>query len=118
MAGFRKLIRELFIHSSSFFENLTPLPRLVLYKEPSPLVDKPALYDKALKGFQNPTGLPTTGCYSLYKTSAFAGTPEFASPEQFAGVPLGLALARRAALGDGDVSASGHALTARTARSC
>ena len=37
---------------------------------------------------------------------AFAGTPEFASPEQFAGVrrghPLGPVLAGRGALGDGD----------------
>jgi hypothetical protein len=38
-------------------------------QEPSPVVDKPALEDKALKGFHNPTGLPTTGCYSLYKLS-------------------------------------------------
>jgi hypothetical protein len=36
-------------------------------QEPSPVMDKPALEDQALKGFYNPTGLPTTGCYSLYK---------------------------------------------------
>jgi hypothetical protein len=34
-------------------------------------VDKPALYDEALEGCYSPTGLPTTGCCSLYKTRNF-----------------------------------------------
>ena len=66
---------------------------------------------------------------------AFAGTPEFASPEQLAGVGvdirLGPVLAGCGALGDahragaipghlrrGDVSASARTLTARPAESC
>jgi len=36
-------------------------------EEPSPVVDKPAPYDEAVEGCHSPTGLPTTGCCSLYK---------------------------------------------------
>jgi hypothetical protein len=37
-------------------------------EEPSPVVDKPVPYDEAVKGRHSPTGLPTTGCCSLYKS--------------------------------------------------
>ena len=37
-------------------------------EEPSPVVDKPVPYDEAAKGCYSPTGLPTTGCCSLYKS--------------------------------------------------
>ena len=35
-------------------------------RNPSPVVDKPAPYDIAVEGRYSPTGLPTTGCCSLY----------------------------------------------------
>jgi hypothetical protein len=41
-------------------------------QEPSPVVDTSALEDKALKGFHNPAGLPTAGCYSLYKLPGYS----------------------------------------------
>ena len=37
-------------------------------EEPSPVVDKPAPDDEAVEGCYSPTGLPTTGCCSLYKS--------------------------------------------------
>ena len=37
-------------------------------EEPSPVVDKPVPYYEAVEASHSPTGLPTTGCCSLYKT--------------------------------------------------
>ena len=36
-------------------------------------MDKPAPYDEAVEGSYSPTGLPTTGCCSLYKLGRIDG---------------------------------------------